>query len=139
VLVALLCKTNLNHDVGYLEAGLAFSPEYLVLADEIIAQSRQFTQGVDISPESLAVSVVNDVGPGGEFMSHEHTLANWRSLWVPQLFDRQRLDPWQEKGAKDLNARVREKTVAIMNEHKVEPLPASVDAKIDRILEKATT
>jgi trimethylamine--corrinoid protein Co-methyltransferase len=72
-------------------------------------------------------------------MSHEHTLANWRSLWVPQLFDRQRLDPWQEKGAKDLNARVREKTVAIMNDHKVEPLPASVDAKIDRILEKATT
>ncbi len=134
VFVALLAKTNLNHDIGYLEAGLAFSPEFVVLTDEIIAQTRQFTAGVELNAEALAVKVINDVGPGGEFMSHEHTLAHWRDLWVPQLFDRQRLDPWQEKGAKDLNARVREKTVAIMNEHKVEPLPTRVDAEIDAIL-----
>jgi trimethylamine--corrinoid protein Co-methyltransferase len=137
VLIALLAKTNLNHDVGYLEAGLAVSPEYIVLTDEIIAQTRRFVAGVDVSDEALAVQVVNDVGPGGEFMSHEHTLAHWRELWVPTLFDRQRLDPWQERGAKDLNTRVREKTVALMDSHKVPALPAAVDAELDAIIARA--
>ncbi len=137
VMVALLAGTNLNHDVGYLEAGLAVSPEYIVLTDEIIAQTRRFAAGVEVSDESLAVPVIHDVGPGGEFMSHDHTLAHWRELWVPQLFDRQRLEPWLERGAKDLNARVREKTLALMDEHVVAPLPAAVEAAIDSILAEA--
>jgi trimethylamine--corrinoid protein Co-methyltransferase len=134
VLVALLAKTNLNHDVGYLEAGLAVSPDLIVLADEIISQTRRFVAGVNMSDEALAVPVIHAVGPGGEFMSHDHTLAHWRELWVPQLFDRQRLERWQERGAKDLNARVREKTLALMDSHKVEPLPASVEAQIESLL-----
>lgn len=137
VLVALLARTNLNHDVGYLEAGLAFSPEYMVLTDEIISQTRHFTAGVELNADTLAVKVVNEVGPGGEFMSHEHTLKRWRALWVPHLIDRQRLDAWQEKGAKDLNARVREKTVAIMNSRTVEALPTALDAELDHILKSA--
>ncbi len=133
-MVALLAKTNLNHDVGYLEAGLAVAPEMFVLTNEIISQTRRFVAGVRVDDEALAVEVVNDVGPGGEFMSHPHTLAHWREFWLPQVFDRQRLDPWQEKGAKDLNARLREATVALMNEHKVAPLPATIEAEIDYIL-----
>jgi trimethylamine--corrinoid protein Co-methyltransferase len=133
-MVALLARTNLNHDVGYLEAGLAVAPEMFVLTNEIISQTRRFVAGVRVDDEALAVEVVNDVGPGGEFMSHPHTLAHWREFWLPQVFDRQRLDPWQEKGAKDLNARLREATVALMNEHKVPPLPAAVEAEIDYIL-----
>ena len=137
VMVALLAKTNLNHDVGYLEAGLAVSPELIVLTDEIIAQTRQFANGIVINDDTLAVEVIDAVGPGGEFMSHDHTLAHWRELWVPQLFDRQRLDSWLERGAKDLNARVREKTVELMESHKAPALPDSVSAELDFILKAA--
>ncbi|MBI3242370.1 MAG: trimethylamine methyltransferase family protein [Chloroflexi bacterium] len=133
-LVALLAKTNLNHDVGYLESGLAASPEYMVLTNEIISQSRRFAQGVRVDDEALAVKVIDEVGPGGEFMSHDHTLAHWRELWLPQLFDRQRLDSWREHGSKNINARLREATVSLMDTHKVESLPASVDSEIDYIL-----
>ena len=38
-MVALLAKTNLNHDVGYLESGLTNSPEMMVLANEIISMT----------------------------------------------------------------------------------------------------
>lgn len=136
-LVALLAKTNLNHDVGYLESGLAVAPEMFVLANEIIAQARHFMTGVRVDDEALAVEVIDAVGPGGEFLSHDHTLAHWREFWLPQVFDRQRLEPWVEKGAKSLKVRLREQTLALMDNHKVEPLPAAAEAEIDYILKEA--
>jgi trimethylamine--corrinoid protein Co-methyltransferase len=139
VLVALLSRTNLNHDVGYLESGLTGSPEMMVLTNEIISMTRRFAEGVRVDAEALAVDVINDVGPGGEFLSHKHTMDHWRALWMPQIFNRQRLDRWQDQGAKDINATLRETTIGILDEHKIQEVPASVDGEIERILQEDTT
>jgi len=134
VSIALLARTNLNHDIGYLESGLTNSPEMMVLANEVIAMNRRFVEGLRIDSESLAVDVVHQVGPGGEFMSHDHTLEHFREFWTPKIFDRTQLDRWEEQGSKDLNARLREATLALMDEHEVIPLPEDVDQEIDKIL-----
>jgi trimethylamine--corrinoid protein Co-methyltransferase len=134
VLVALLARTNLNHDVGYLESGLTNSPEMMVLTDEIIAMTRPFVQGVRLDDEALALDVIDAVGPGGQFTTHEHTLAHWKTLWAPHLFDRQRLDRWERRGAKDVTARLRESTVALLDGHTVPPLPGAAEAEIEAIL-----
>jgi trimethylamine--corrinoid protein Co-methyltransferase len=134
ILIALLAKTNLNHDVGYLEAGLTHSPEFMLLADEIISQSRSFVQGVRLDDETLALDVIDQVGPGGQFITHNHTMAHWRELWIPKLFDRQRLDRWEKGGAKTINERARERTIAIMEDYKPEPLPDAAEQEIETIL-----
>lgn len=134
VQVALLAKTNLNHDVGYLESGLTTSPEMIVLTNELISMTRRFVAGVRLDDEALAVDVIHQVGPGGEFLTHQHTMSHWRELWLPQLFDRQRLGKWKEQGAKDVNARLREVTLDLMKQHQVDPLPESVDVEIEHIL-----
>jgi trimethylamine--corrinoid protein Co-methyltransferase len=134
VLVALMAKTNLNHDVGYLESGLTGSPEMMVLTNEIISQSRPFVEGVRVDDEALAVNVINEIGPGGEFLTHDHTMTHWRELWVPKVFDRQRITPWEQGGAKDVNARIREETVSLLNQHHVEPLPDFVEKELAAIL-----
>ncbi len=135
VLVALLAKTNLNHDVGYLESGLTGSPELIVLTNEIISMTRRFVEGVRLDDETLAVDVIDQVGPGGDFLGHDHTFEHWRELWVPQLYNRQRLDAWETEGAKDINARLREITVSLLEDHQVEPLTASIEAEIEKILD----
>jgi trimethylamine--corrinoid protein Co-methyltransferase len=137
VLVALLAKTNLNHDVGYLESGLTGSPEMMVLTNEIISMSRRFVEGIRVDDESLATGIIRDVGPGGEFLSHEHTMAHWRELWLPQLFDRQRLDPWITDGSKGLGERLREAAIELINEHEVEALPDTVETEIAAILRES--
>ena len=131
---ALLAGTNLNHDVGYLEAGLAASPEVMVLANELIAMNRVLARGVRFDDDALALDAIHAAGPGGQFLDHDHTLAHWREVWVPSLFDRRRVDAWLAGGAKDLRTRVREATVAILDTHRPEPLPASVDSEIETIL-----
>ncbi len=136
VQTALLAKTNLNHDVGYLESGLANSPVMMVIANELISQTRRFVDGVRIDDEALAVDVIAEVGPGGEFLSHDHTMAHWRELWVPKLFDRQLLETWELAGSKDATELAREATVALMDDHWPEPLPAGVEAELEAILKQ---
>jgi trimethylamine--corrinoid protein Co-methyltransferase len=134
ILVALLARTNLNHDVGYLEAGLTHSPELMVLVDEIIAMTRIFVQGVKLDDEALALDVIHQVGPGGQYMTQDHTLTHWREMYTPSLFDRQRLDRWEKQGSKDMNARLRERTISLMESHQPEPLSDSINQEIENIL-----
>jgi trimethylamine--corrinoid protein Co-methyltransferase len=137
VQVAFLARTNLNHDVGYLESGLTNSPEMMVLANEVIAMNRRFVEGIRLDADSLAVDVIAEVGPGGEFMSHDHTMNHFREFWSPKIFDRTQLDRWEEAGSKDLNARLREVTLSYMDEHQVEPLTQEVEKEIGAVLAQA--
>ena len=131
---ALLTGTNLIHDVGYLEGGLTTSPEMIVFTAEMIEMHRHFMRGVTLDDESLALDVIHQVGPGGDFVGTEHTLAQFRSYWYPTLFERRRLNQWEAAGSQRLSGRLREKTIGIMEEHEPEPLPDGVEEEIDYIL-----
>ncbi|MGD2156318.1 MAG: trimethylamine methyltransferase family protein [Anaerolineales bacterium] len=135
-LVALLAVTNLNHDVGYLESGLTHSPEMMVLTDEIISMNRRFISGTRLDAENLALDVIHEVGPGGDFMSHDHTFTHFRELWIPRIFDRQQFPNWESSGAKDLNMRLKERTLALMEDHTVPALSSSVENDIELIMKK---
>jgi len=134
VLVALLGGNNLVHDVGYLEAGLTTSPEMIVFSAETIAMMRRFMDGFKLDAESLAVDVIDQVGPGGDFLSVDHTFEHFQEMWEPTLFTRQRAEEWIAEGSKRLGDRLREKTITIIEEHQPEPLPDSVQDEIDYIL-----
>jgi len=134
VMVALLAGANLVHDVGYIEAGLTTSPEMIVFTDEIIAMIRRFMAGVNLDAEALAMEAIHRVGPGGNYLTDEHTMAHFRELWQPTLFDRQRAKDWQDGGSKRLGDRLREKTITIMDMHRPDPLPDTVYEEIQYIL-----
>jgi trimethylamine--corrinoid protein Co-methyltransferase len=136
VLVALLTGTNLVHDVGYLEAGLTTSPEMIVFTAELISMMRRFMAGVRLDAESLALEVIHQVGPGGDFLTADHTLQHFRALWQPALMSRQRMDDWVREGGRRLGERLREKTVAILDAHQPEPLPDGVREEIAYILKE---
>lgn len=131
---ALMMGANLVHDVGYLEAGLTTSPEMIVFTAEMIDMHRRFMQGVRLDDESLALDVIHQVGPGGDFVGVEHTLKHFRSYWYPTLFERRRANQWEAAGCPTLSDRLREKTIELMDTHEPEPLPDSVRAAIDDIL-----
>ncbi|UCC61975.1 MAG: trimethylamine methyltransferase family protein, partial [Anaerolineae bacterium] len=132
--VALLAGHNLVHDVGYLEAGLTTSPEMIVFTAETISMMRHFMAGVSLDADALAAEAIHQVGPGGDFLTHKHTLRHFRELWQPTLFSRQRADDWMATGSRRLGERLREKTLAIIEEHQPEPLPDGVREEIHHIL-----
>ncbi|MCK4283671.1 MAG: trimethylamine methyltransferase family protein [Candidatus Brocadiae bacterium] len=138
IMAAGLSGANLIHDVGYLESALVGSHEMVVLSDEIIGMVKRFLSGVRVEEQTLALSVIKEVGPGGNFLAHEHTARNMRSeLWYPKLMDRDRYSAWRSAGSKSMGDRVRERVAEILATHQVPPLPAETDAGIDRILSAA--
>jgi trimethylamine--corrinoid protein Co-methyltransferase len=137
VLVSVLAGSNLVHDVGYLEAGLTTSPEMIVFTAEMIDVMRRFMSGISLTAEDLAMDVIHQVGPGGEFLSTDHTLAHFRDFWEPHLFSRQRARDWIGTGRKRLGDRLKERTVQILDEHSPEPMPVKTQGEIDYILETA--
>ncbi len=134
VLVALLAGHNLVHDVGYLEAGLTTSPEMIVFTAEVISMMRRFVAGFSLDAESLALDVIHQVGPGGDFLTARHTLRHFRQLWQPTLWNRQRADAWSAAGGKRLGDRLRDKTIGLMESHRPEPLSDAVREEIIYIL-----
>jgi len=134
VLVALLAGHNLVHDVGYLEAGLTTSPEMIVFSAEMIAMMRRFMAGMALDAEQMALEVIHKVGPGGDFLTQKHTLKHFRELWQPALCSRQRMEDWVAAGSRRLGQRLRDRTVAIIDRHRPEPLPSAVREEIAYIL-----
>ncbi len=134
VLVALESGANLAHDIGYLEAGLTTSPEMIVLTAENITMMRHFMKGVTLDAESLALDVIQKVGPGGDFIAEKHTAKHFREYWQPKLFSRQRMDDWVASGKKRLGDRLRDKTVSIIESHRPERLPDGVRQQVADIL-----
>ncbi len=136
--LALLCLaagSNLNHDVGYLDFGLTASLEMIVIVDEYLAMNRKIFAGVEVTPETLAVDVVRDVGPGGDFLSHRATARQVRKAqWRPTILNRQGRARWLEEGAPDLREQARRKALRLLAEHEPAPLDAAVAARIDALV-----
>ena len=135
---AMLSGANLVHDVGYTESGMTGSVFQLVMGDEIIGMSRRICRGIDVNEKTLAVDVIDGVGAGGNFISEDHTLMEYRKeQWQPTLMDRWNHETWNTQGEKTLEERIKEKTRNILATHKAPELPEEVKKEIEAILKTA--
>jgi trimethylamine---corrinoid protein Co-methyltransferase len=131
---AFLANIELVHNAGLLGACKVASAAASVWADEQIAYARGATQPVDFSPEELAglTCLIDEVGPGGDYLQHSHTLANFRNFWYPQLANRDRFDP--EKGeADDLAARLNQRAAKLIASHRPPETDEAVLKELDRL------
>ncbi len=136
-LSAALSGANLIHDVGYLEDGLCGSFEQVVLTDEIIGMVKRYISGIKVDRNTLALDIIEKVGPGGNFLSEEHTFANFKSeMFMPQLMDRNVYAKWRDSGAKTLEVRVNEKVRDILSSYKPEAIEDKKLAAIDEYMRK---
>jgi trimethylamine--corrinoid protein Co-methyltransferase len=133
--LAALSGGNLNHDVGYLEAGLTSSLEAIVLANEMIGVVKRIMGGIEINEATLALDAIHEVGPGGEFLSSKHTFDHFKKDWFPSILDRDNYATWKSKGEKTLLHRANEVVCQILESHTPEPLPADVSGRLSEILE----
>jgi trimethylamine---corrinoid protein Co-methyltransferase len=136
ILLETLAGAQLAHDVGYLDGGMTNSIEQVVICDELVAYTKHFMRGLEINEETLALDLIDQIGPDGDFLSSEHTLEHYRKDWYPKLFDRSHYDTWQRRGGKTLRERARDKALKILETHQPEPLPVDVQQQVDAIVEQ---
>lgn len=125
---ALLSKANLVHDIGVMDHCNNVSPEMVVLADEIIEMLKHFVQGVRVTDEDLALDVIKEVGPGGHFLTTEHTVKNFKAVWYPKLFSRK----MKNEEFSEVRDKIRSKIRHIMENHQVPPLVPELLKELER-------
>jgi trimethylamine--corrinoid protein Co-methyltransferase len=135
ILTSGLSGAALVHDVGFLDCADIGSLPMLVLADEIIAMVKRLTRGVEISPETLLLDLIDEVGPGKYFVAEPRSAAMCRrEIWVPKVLDRESHAVWQSQGAQTVEQRVGQRLRRILETHCPAPLPEDVQEKIAAIL-----
>jgi trimethylamine--corrinoid protein Co-methyltransferase len=137
IFLSALAGSNLIHDVGYLEIGLTSSLELLTICNDFISKTKSFVKSLVISEETLALDAIEEVGPGGNFLIHKHTLRHFKEeIWMPELIDRQNYESWINSGGKTLKQRANEKVRWILENHEPQRLNEEIEKQIADIVEK---
>ncbi|WP_291319693.1 trimethylamine methyltransferase family protein [Desulfonatronospira sp.] len=134
---AYLSGASLVHDVGYIDSGVNASLESLVMNDEIIGMIRQMGKGINTEDEYLALELIDKIGPGGEYLTHEHTLQHYKEWFQPRLQDRSDYETWVREGKKTMNDRIKEETERILKEHQPEPIDDNIQKELQQIIDAA--
>jgi len=136
--VAAASGANLVHDIGFLDFGLTGSLELIVLCDEFVSMLERVLGSLQITDESLALDVIRNVGPGGNFITQRHTLKRYKEEhWYPTILDRWAMEHWREQGSKSLGVRANERVRAIVESHVPAPLPDDLKGQLDNIIMQA--
>ena len=135
LITALLMAPDIALGLGGL--GGCICPETLTIDNEIIDYALRYIEGLEVNDDTLALDVIDKVGPGGHFLGEKHTLQHFREGWMPEITDMETFEIWEKKGSKSIAQVAKEKTKEILATHKVEPVPEDVEREISRILKRA--
>ncbi|MGB9595646.1 MAG: trimethylamine methyltransferase family protein [Candidatus Poribacteria bacterium] len=134
-----LSGVNFIHlSVGMMEQMLLASYEQCVIDNEILGAALHIAKGIEVNKDTLAVDVIKEVGPGGNYLAHDHTLKYFRKTnWFPKITNRKKWDDWMREGGKDMRKRANEMAREILSKHYPQYLPDDVAREIDKMAESA--
>jgi trimethylamine--corrinoid protein Co-methyltransferase len=131
-LIPALSRVNYISGMGLNETENCFSPAQLIIDDEIVAMVQRVLLGITVDTNSLAIDTIMEVGPGGQFLDHQHTFDNYRGdFFFPKLSNRGTYADWAKKGGKDIRDRAYEKARDMLAKPMV---PAIGQDKADELL-----
>ncbi len=137
VIVTALHGARTFRYAGTLSNDEIFSPEQLVIDNEIVKYVSRFVEGFDFDPEKDFIKIIEEGVKEKTFLSHQTTLDNYKdTYWFPELFEHETLGQWGEKGRKSIRERAKEIAKKKISEHQFR-LPEDVQKELDKIYKKA--
>ena len=114
-LTACIGTVGLAPFVGGNFDSLVFSPAAAVYADQVIRQARRFADGFTLDPAAVGLAEIDQVGPGGNFLTAEMTLRHFRQAdFRSPIFPRLSLEAWQAQGSPKAGDLLRARTVDLL-------------------------
>jgi trimethylamine--corrinoid protein Co-methyltransferase len=124
--------------MGHLENAVTFSPQQLVIDNEIAGAVRRMLRGFEVTPESIALDVIKEVGIGGHYLAHPHTVAHFRQeCHLSGLFERLGWDLAWSQETRGIEEKARTKAAELMAQETEPPLTCDQEQAIDDIVEEA--
>jgi trimethylamine--corrinoid protein Co-methyltransferase len=125
------------HSAGWNEAGMHCSVAKFVVDAEQCAMGYRLAQGVKWDDFDEALAAVRDVGPGGHYLGHPHTLANFETaFFMPELFDNNSIEQWQADGSKEVTERALEYARKLLNDYEEPALDPGVNEALRAFIDQ---
>ena len=123
------------HSAGWNEAGMHCSTAKFIVDAEMCEMGYRMAQGVSWDDFDAALAAVPDVGPGGHYLGHPHTLEHFqKAFFMPEMFDNNSIEQWQAEGGIEINERALNKARSMLNEYEEPKLDEGVnEALLDYI------
>ena len=116
------------HSAGWNEAGMHCSMAKFIVDAEMCAMGYRMAQGIRWDDFDEALKAVGDIGPGGHYLGHPHTLENFeRAFFMPEMFDNNSIEQWVSEGAIQTTERALTRARAMLNEYEEPKLDPGVD------------
>lgn len=116
------------HSAGWNEAGMHCSMAKFIVDAEQCAMGYRMAEGIRWDDFDEALAAVRDIGPGGHYLGHAHTLAKFQdAFFMPKLFDNNSYEQWVADGSKDLTTRALAEARSMLDAYEEPKLDESVD------------
>ena len=136
-LLPALAGANLIYGLGMLESGVTIDYAQLVMDAEFARMVKFCVPGIPVTDQTLSVEVIAEVGPFGDFLSHDDTYRGMRGQSRSQLIDRRVREDWTAAGSTTVYERALVEARRILETHEPQPLPDAVAAQLKAIIRAA--
>ncbi len=131
----LLEGADIIYGVGATDAGSTISYVQMVIDNEFAAGLRRMMEGITVHDLDEEIALIKANTPRGNFLKAKHTRRNFREHWQPSILTRDTSERWQDKG-ETIEQACRRKARDILDQHRPPPLPARVEAEMERIVRR---
>ena len=123
------------HSAGWNEAGMHCSMAKFIVDSEMCEMGYRMAEGIKWDDFEGALTAIPDIGPGGHYLGHPHTLEHFqKAFFMPEMFDNNSIEQWQAEGGVEITERALIKARAMLGEYEEPKLDAGVnDALLDYI------
>ncbi len=119
------------HAAGWLDSGLAASFEKFILDIEMVQMFAELFQPLHVSPDEVALDVIDSVEPGGHFFGEKHTLDRYDgAFYEPLVFSRTNFEQWTELGSMTADQRASSLYRTLLDDFESPAMEESVRAEL---------
>lgn len=121
-----------------LDFGITVDYGQLLFSNDIIKMVRRSLEGIQVNKDTLAVGIIDKVGPAGNFIFEEHTMKYMKQEQAqPDIINRKMRYAWEQEGSKTLTQVAKEKAKEILATYQPAPLKEDIKAKVAEIVKQA--
>ncbi len=138
-ILAALAGINMVSGAGMMDFESCQSFEKLVLDAEIIGMAKRLLAGIEAREETLALSVMRELGHRADYLTHPQTLRWFKEeFYIPsQVVDRGSLDAWERSGKRSAAQRAAARVEQLLKDYKPLALTDEMRAELRQITAKA--
>jgi len=138
-ILAALAGVNMVSGAGMMDFESCQSFEKLVLDAEIIGMAKRLVAGIEAREDTLALSVMRELGHRADYLSHPQTLRWFKDeFYIPsEVVDRGSLDAWQRAGKHSATQRAADKIPQLLRGYEPLVIPEEMRKELRQITAKA--